>query len=344
MKLKPYILWAVVFLLLALLFFPASSSWEARATLSIHGEAAGTVPELLESSFFAGHIREISDFDGQIQASAIPGTSLVEIALRDDSAAHVRAGMEALLNRLSPVMRYFSEDFSMEIILEPSISEKSSQQDRADLLLFGGAVLLLSLPAPKFRGELDLLYLLRRFFKLTRRRWYLVLAFSLLGTLGYYVYRSAAYAPVFQATALVSLGSYDAETAPLLPYIIDGLLSSDLLAQHLPPDCEIFGEAAAESNLFTLTATAATGDAAQAALDRVLSHWEELSAYALTDLPLRLHQLAPAVLANSLSHPAILCKGGLLGLMGWVCAAFASILFRRNIDTAASKAYNESQS
>ena len=232
----------------------------------------------------------------------------------------------------------------MEIILEPSLSEKSSQQDRAALLLFSGAVLLLSLPVPGFRSELDLGDLLRRFRELTRRRWYLVLIFSLLGASGYSICQTAVYTPVFEASAVVSLGNYNEETAPLLPYIVTGLLSSDLMHQHLPPGWEIAAEAAAESNLFTFTATAATGDAAQAALDTALARWAELSSYALIDLPLETHQLVPAVLTNAFSLPTTLCTGLVLGLLAWICIALCAILFRLNIDTAATEAYNESQS
>lgn len=346
MKPRSYLLpvAVAVFLLLTVLLFPNSSFWETRATLCVQGEAAGTVPKLLESSFFTDHLREISDFDGQIQAKALPGTTLVEITLREDSPVHAQAGMDALLNRLSPVMGYFSQDFSLEIILEPNISEKFSQQDRGILLLAGTAVLLLLMPVPKFRGELDLADLLRRFWKLTRRRWYLVLAFLLLGTSGYAICHSATYVPVYEASAVISLGDYNGETAPLLPYVVKGLLGSDLLAQQLPPGCEISGEAAAESNLFTFTALAATHDAAQTALDTVLSRWEELSRYALIDLPLETHQLAPAVLANPCSLPGVITKGAALGLFSWLCIAFAAILFRQNIDTAPCKAYNESQS
>lgn len=333
-------------LIVWLIFLKPSPYWEVRATVSVRGEAAGTVPELLESAFFSRHLREISDFDGSISASAIPGTQLVEIALREDSQAYALAGMNAALNRLPAVMDYFSADFSMDILLKPQLREQTARPDYTPWLLAGAAGLLLILPAPKFRAEWDLADLLRSFGRLTKRLWILALVLCLGVTGGYYVYQRAVCIPVFQAGSVVSLGEYDAKTVSQLPATVQGLLSCDFLTRHLESDCRISAEAAAESNLFTLTAAAPTPEAAQAALDAMIAHWPELFPYANDDLTMTIHEIIPSVSlpVNPFRPAAALFRGVLLALLCWTVFALALLLFRQNIDTAACKAYNESQS
>ncbi len=340
--------WLVIPLFAALIacfiFLKPSPVWEVRATILVRGEAARTVPALLESAFFSRHLREISDFDGPISASAIPGTRLVQLTLREDTKSHALAGMEAALNRISPVMGYFTEDFSMEILLEPRIFEHSTQPDPAPCLLAGAAILLLFLPAPKFREELDLLDLLRRFGRLTKRLWIPALVVCLLVSCGYYVYRKVTYIPVFQANAVVSVGDYDAQTVSQLPATVRGLLNCDLLARELPVNCRISAEAAADSNLFTLTAAASAPDAAQTALNTAITRWPALTGYAEQDLSIHIHETEAPGLVNPFPGRSVGTTGFLLGLLCWSVCAFALLLFRQNVDTAACKAYNESQS
>lgn len=311
--------------------------YAARATISVSGEAAESAPGMLTSEQFYQHIREISDFDGLITAAQIPGTCLIEITLQDDVHAHALAGLNAAIERLPAMMAYLSDNFRMETVLEAAVFQLPAEQPfKACILaaLTGAAIAaLLLFPLPPRNEELDLLDVLRSFQKLARRFWPGILAVCILTTGGNFARARLTYVPVYEAAALVSVGDYDPQAAQQISATFRGLLGSDVMADLMLSQLgaeEIGGSISAaqvaETNLFELTAAAADPEAAIQILQAAMACFPQAAIYANANLPLQVHQMPTASLANPFSAADAIIKGLFLGLALCACVGMTAAL------------------
>lgn len=313
------------------------SRWEARATVAVYTEdALAVLPGLLSADMFTA---------GTVSACHIPGTCLMEIACRETSQEAASAGVDAAIGQLPTLLDYLGSPGTVETVLQSSVSAiEGGQSDTLRVCLTASAMgaaamaLLLFPPRPR-EEELDLTALIKSLGKLAKRFWLLILALSLTTAGGNYLLEKSA-SPVYESTALISICTYDPGTAGAIAATVRGLLGSDLV------DRNVSAAAIADSNLFTLTATAGSPAAAQEILLSAIEDFPRIAAYAQTDLPMVIRQAPslPASPANPFHGPGALAKGLLLGLALCAAMGIAAALQVQNIDSASPGRYNDSQS
>lgn len=326
-----------------LYFHLVPPEWEVRITAAVEGPAAEALPGVVISRQFVSHIRDLTGVPLALSAVPIPGTNLVALSGRAVSAAHAAAGMDAVLDRLAPVMNW-AGDISIIPLIRTDPAPIPQPGDLRTVLaaaLAGGlAAALLLFPLPKREDPLDLMDLLRRWGRLARRRLPGLLMLCLLCGGGNLLWTALTFSPVCTASAVVSVGTYDPDSARALPATVSGLLASDLA-----PRPGITAEAIGQSNLFALTAPGETPAAAEAALTAAITQWPELAAYAHRDLTMQPHQPIQVTAPQSFQPLAACGTGILVGVVLWALILFLSLLLLPlNIDTAPSEAYNKSQS
>lgn len=310
--------------------------WEARSTVAVYAEdAIAVLPGLLRADIFT---------TGTVSAYHIPGTCLVEIACRGTSQEAASSGLNAAIGQIPTLLQYLGNPGTVDTALQSAVSVIGEPPDTLRVCLTaaitGAAVvaLLLFPPFPR-QEELDLTVLLISLGKLTKRFWLLILAVCLLGSCGNYLREKSA-SPVYESTALVSVGTYDPKTAGAIADTVCGLIGSDLM------DGNISAAAIGGSNLFTLTATAASPAAAQEILRSAIGDFPHIAAYAQADLPMAVRQAPslPDSPENPFHGPHALAKGLLLSLALCAAMGIAAVLRTQNIDSAFPGGYNDSQS
>lgn len=301
--------------------------WEARATVLAEGPAAQAIPGLVESSHFTGHIRDLTDFSGQLTASAIPGTHLVVLTARDDAPAHADAGLSAALDRLEAVIPWIGECAIEPLILSDPLALPAlgnAETCLAGVLAGGILVALLLFPLPKRQEPLDFADLLH----LARRRLGALFLLCLLLGGSNYIREKRSNTPVSTASTLVSVGTYSQDTAKTLSAAVCGLIHSDLMT--IPG---ITAQAVGQSNLFTLTAAAETPEEARNALTAAMALWPELAVYGNRDLNMLPRQPVAITGPQPFRPLAAWGKGILLGGILWAGLLFLHLLIDPQILT-----------
>ena len=305
--------------------------WEARATILAEGEAAKALPGVVNDAQFASHIQDFTDFSGRLTAVPIPGTHLVVLTAWDDASSHAAAGLSAALDRLDAVMPWVGQ-CRMELLLlsEPTVLPEAGCAETCLAGAIAGGILaaLLLFPLPRREEPLDLFHLLRRWGRLARRHLPGLLIVCLIFGGGNYLRETLAFTPVYSASVPVSIGEYSPDAASKLSATVSGLLDSDLMT--VPG---ITAAAVGQSNLFTLSATGETPEAAQVALTSAMDLWPELTTYAHRDLTMRPHQPVQITAPQSFSSAAAWTNGGLLGAFLWAGLLFLGVLTEPEILT-----------
>lgn len=301
--------------------------WEVRATVLAEGAAAQAVPSLVGSVQFTGHIRELTDFSGQLAASAIPGTHLVVLTARDAVPAHASAGLSAALDRLDAMMPWVGECAIEPLILsDPAALPTAGNAEicLAGALAGGILAVLLLFPLPKRQEPLDFADL----FRLAKRRLGGLLLLCLLLGGGNYFREKHSDPPVSAATILVSVGTYSQDTAKTLTDSVCALVHSDLMT--VPG---ITAQPVGQSNLFLLTATAETPEKARDALTAAMALWPELAVYGTQNLDLVPRQPMEITAPQPFRPLAAWGKGLLLGAALWAALLFLHLVTEPQILT-----------
>lgn len=291
-----------------------SARWEARATLAVRAEdALPALPGLLTSEVFAGA--------GAVSAHHIPGTCLLEIACRASDPDAATAGLDASIARIPTLLDYLDSEGAPGDILKTALSMEKSPISTPKVCLFSGIsgeilAFLLLYPPQKQTEPLELSRVLRRFFRLGRRFWPLILTVCLLTTGGSCL-RLARSTPVWESTALVSLGEYDPAATAKLSDTVLGLMESSLC------DDRVSAVPLGKSNLFQFSARGESPEEAHALLESAIRTWPGLAAYALEPLPMTVRETPtlPEHPVNSASPLRALLQGLAAGIFLWAVPA-----------------------
>lgn len=234
--------------------------WEARATLAVDApEALAALPGIL-----AGE---------GASAYAIPGTDVMELALRAESPALAQGKLESALCRIPEFLEYLeiSADFSALATGTRCIS-----QPRPGLYaLLGGllgalAAALWMLPAPKAREPMELGLFLAALCRAACRRAVPILLTVLFLAGGGALRIFCTAVPQYSAEALIRVGDYDPATADGLAGAVLGLGSSQL--GHPAISVKRLGN----TNLFRLSAVSDSETAAVSQLNGFLNSFPRL--------------------------------------------------------------------
>jgi len=233
--------------------------WEARATLAVDSPAALlALPGMLAAEGSAAY--------------AIPGTDVMELALRGPSPEDAQTRLTAALDRLPALLSFLDLSANTETLA--SAVRCLSRPDPAKYALSGGllgalAAALLLLPAPRPREPLNLGKILKTMARTAKRRTIPILLTVVLLAFGNVLLPRRA--PQVQAQMLVRTGIYNPDTADGLAGAVLGLLDSQLADSA--PDAVRVGR----TNLFRLTFRAESEGEALSAAENFSAHWPRLA-------------------------------------------------------------------
>ena len=277
--------------------------WEARATLSLTSpEASAALPGMLAET--------------GASAWAIPGTDVLETALRGFSPEAAQARLDDTLGKIPEFL------FHLEISGEVSIlvtSVRCLSRPRLGLsALVGGilgvlAAILWTMPAPEPGEPMDLGLFLKDLGRAFRRR---LLPISLTvslcaGVMG--LWQSHRNTPDFTAAALIRVGPYDPATADGLSAAFLGLLDSQLGS----PDAEAVR--VGKTNLFRLSFVSDSKAVAISKLDAALDRLPRLTVHMAGNPGAEILQPPTASGPESPSLWKYPLMGGLTPSALWLC-------------------------
>ena len=254
-RMVPVFLSALVFALAGfLLAAPGDPVWEARVTLALNSpEALTALPGIL-----AGE---------GASAYAIPGTDVMELALRAGSPELAQRELDALLAQIPAFLHYL--ELPPEFHTLATAARRISQPQPGLYTLFGGvlgalAAVLWMMPAPEAREPMDLGVFLAALARAALRRAIPILLTTLLLAGGNALRISRTALPQYTAEALIRVGEYDPETADGLAGALLGLANSQLV------DPDVAVQRVGNTNLFRVSSVSDSETVAISRLDDFL--------------------------------------------------------------------------
>ena len=303
-KMFALLLSALVFALAGFLWAIISGPvWEARATLSLDApEALAALPGMLA--------------DRGVSAYAIPGTDVMEVALRAKGPEPAQAGLDGALGMIPELLSYL--DISAEVSTLTTAARCLSQPQPGFSALVGGilgylAAMLWRMPTPKAREPMDLGLFLKELGRAFRRRLLPVFLTILLCISGAGFWHHFREAPNYTATALIRVGQYDPDTADGLAAAFLGLSGSQL------GEPDVDAQRIGKTNLFRISSISDSKAVAVSKLDAALAGLPRLTRHIPGNPGLEILEFPTASGPESPSLLKYLLLGGLIPSALWVC-------------------------
>lgn len=303
-------IFALAGFLLAILTGPV---WEARATLSVDTpEALAALPGML-----AGE---------GASAYAIPGTDVLEIALRAVSPALAQGELDRALSRIPAFLNYL--EISADFCTLTTAARCISQPQPGHYALGGGilgalAAILWMIPAPKTREPLDLGQFLTALARAALRRAVPMFLTIFLLAGGNALRISFTTTPQYAAEALIRVGDYNPATADGLAGAVLGLGNSQL------GDPNVAIKRVGNTNLFRLSAVSDSERVAKSHLNSFLDTFPKLLSH-ITGNPDVLVLEEPQVHGPEISSPLrAAALGAAVGITLWLLILTGEILRSR---------------
>lgn len=289
--------------------------WEARATLALDcPEALAALPGILAGEGASAH--------------AIPGTDVLELALRADAPAPALEKLDALLAQIPGFLHYLA--LSPEFHTLATATRQLSLPQPGLYALSGGllgalAAVLWMIPTPNTREPMALGEFLAALGRRACRRSIpmLLTVFLLAGGNALRVLCTAT--PQYTAEALIRVGEYDPATADGLAGTVLGLASSQLAAP------EVTVQQVGSTNLFRLSSVSGSERVALSRMDdfleglpRLLSHISGEPEFVVLEEPQVLGPETPSPLRAALT-------GGAIGTALWLAILTGQALKKQGL-------------